>query len=206
MKKTIAYLLCLTLVLGMMLCGCGGQDTIIGTWTGEADLNETLNTSMEQAGLGDYFNFTAFVLEMTVVFNEDGTYSMSVSEDSFTAACQAVAAELSSGMELYLTDLLEEQGLDMTVEEFLELSGISLEDLTSELLTEETLNEGLSTLNISGQYIAEEGKLYTSGDIEEAVDMSYCDTYTLDGSTLTITMTATGEETSLPTMILTRVK
>lgn len=197
MKKNIARILCLIMVLSVVLCGCSEEkNELLGTWTGDMDLSEALNASMalEGSGMEDYFNFTGFTVELTMVFNEDGTYSMSVSEESVSAAFDTIIAQLSDGMTQYIEDLLEAEGLDMTVEEFLELGGISIDDLIAEAFTEEMLTEVVAAFEASGQYKAEGGKLYTSSSVDEAISENAYDSYSISGTTLTIEIVNAGDD------------
>ena len=81
---------------------------------------------------------------------------------------------------------IEDQGLDMTVDEMLELSGMNLDDVVEETMAEMT-NEMVAELGNfkeNGTYTTEDGILYTDSSADE--DSIGMDDYTVEGNVLTI--------------------
>ena len=89
MKKSIALLLCLVLVLS--LCACGAKESVVGTWNASVNMADLFNEQMaSEPEMAEYvkletLNF-AFVLEL----KEDGTCTMKVDPDAMTAAIEEI--------------------------------------------------------------------------------------------------------------------
>lgn len=212
MKKSIALLLCLVLVLS--LCACGAKESVVGTWNASVNMADLFNEQMaSEPEMAEYvkletLNFT-FVLEL----KEDGTCTMKVDPDAMTAAIDQLVADLTAGMEAYFKDMFAAQGLEVDVNEALSSMGISLEDLVSEMKNELLSEESLAEFTTESKYKAEDGKMYFSDDLESEINTDeYC-TYKLEGDTLTLeagTMAVDAEDEAfaeyLFPMTLTRAK
>ncbi len=190
MKKFLALVLSAVLLVGV-LAGCGGGkesasgDGLEGTWRTEIDMAEMINEQMAASGMGEFVNISDFSLAMVMEIKGDGTYAMTVDKDALTSSMEGVKDDLKSGVTAYMENMLKEQGADMSVEDALEASGMSLDDMVDQAFNEETMDEMTAGLHIEGQYKAEDGKFYTSGSVDEAPSDNY-ESYTLDGDTLTL--------------------
>lgn len=196
MKKRIALLLCLVMVLSVALCACGSseKDQILGTWEGSINLADAINATLAEgfaadpttADMAEYMTISSLSIDYTLTFNEDNTYSMVVDEAQVETAMTNAALEIVNGMIEYLGDVLAEAGVEMTVEEYMESMGISLEDLTNELLGEFNIADSLGDLNSEGNFKVSDGKLYMSDGLDYAVDEAVYETYTVESGILTI--------------------
>lgn len=188
MKRKIAMLLCLVIVLSVGLLGCsGGSDPLVGTWNGTMDLAELLNSALAaDAEFGEYLQVSSFALAYNLVFEEDGTYSMTIDDAALDQEMERVKGDLESGLYAYLDDLIAEEGLTLTSDELLNMSGVSMEELMDAALSEEMIDQLLGDLNMEGNFKAEDGKLFLSSGLDSSVDENVYDLYTLDGDTLTI--------------------
>ena len=203
MKKRIAMILCLVMALSVMLCGCGSEkDALIGSWTGAMDLTEAVNAALvsemgedeDAAEMAQYLTIDSLKINMTVTFNEDDTYSMVVDEASLEDAMMGMMDDMADGMIEYFEALLEAEGLDMTVEELLAYSGMSVESLAEDMYNAFATEDMFSDLNSEGNFKVSDGKLFLSDGLEYAVDEAIYELYTIEGNTLTIDKgTATDE-------------
>lgn len=193
MKKRIALLLCLVLALSAFLCGCGSEkDALIGSWTGDMDLTEAVNSAIveglgaEDADMAEYLTVDELKITMTMTFNKDDTYSLVVDEAAMEAAMRGMMDDMAAGMVEYFEVLLEAEGLDMTVEELLAYSGLSVETLAEEMYNSMGAEDMFSDLNSEGNFKVSEGKLFLSDGLDYAVDLAIYETYTVENNTLTI--------------------
>lgn len=188
MKKRIALLLSLVLVLSVALCACGSEkDKLLGTWTTTVDLAGAFNEEMAaDPEMGEYLKLESLEIAMTLTFNEDDTYALTVDPDSMDAAMEALVQELTDGMLLYFEDMLAEEGVDMDVEEALALMGISVEELVEQLRAEMVGDSTYEDMNSAGKYLLEEGKISMSESADTEPDPAVYNTYTLENGTLTI--------------------
>lgn len=194
MKRRIAWMLCVALLGALLLPGCGiyEKKALVGTWTGSVDLTQPLNDVIEpQLGeLNQFFTFDSFVLDCIVTFTGEGTYTMGFERSSVEKAFEQIMADLEEGMYAYMEQMLQDQGLDMTVEEYLEQGGSSakrvMEQTLAAMAPEALIEELLETSAMEGNFDAEDGKLMLSDGLEYQPDPAVYHTYRLTGGTLTI--------------------
>lgn len=213
MKKTMAMLLCVLLAFSVMLTGCANEkDALIGTWRGSVDLVQFLNEGLSSVDpeLGEYLRVSEFKMVYNLTFNEDGTYTMGADRDAVREAFDAVMKEMEVGLTEYLEYILNAQGLDMSVEEFMALSGLSMDALMEEAFTEDMMEEIASSMDMQGKFDAKDGKLYMSESLDTVPDTNVFEYYKLEGVTLTIDEGTQGEDRELMEfiypMVLTKVK
>lgn len=193
MKKRIALILCLVMMLSVCLCGCSSEkDALIGSWTGKMDVAEAINAGVVEglagsdAELAEYLTIEHLYITMTMTFNEDDTYAVTVDEAALNEAIDGMMDEIMDGMVLYFEDILAAEGVEMTVEELLALSGMSLDDLSAEMRASFDSQEMVAELSSEGNFKVADGKLFLSDGLDYAVDLEVYDLYTIEGSTLTI--------------------
>lgn len=191
MKKKIAALLCLVLMFTMILSGCGAneKDAILGTWEGTLDMTDALNASIAAAGdeeMAKYLAFDYFELKITMTFNADDTYALTVDEEHLSDQVDGLMEQMVDCMYTYMGDYLAEMGLDMSVDELLAQMGYTMEQLVEEYFDRDDLAESFSELETEGNFKVADGKLYMSEGTNYAVDEDVYETYTIEGSTLTI--------------------
>lgn len=188
MKRIIAAVLALVMMLALVGCGQTEAEKLVGTWTADVDMSSMTNELLASMGEGaeEYFTFEGFSVTLVMTFNEDGTYSSTIDQASAEAAVDSLMVTLEDGMVKMLEDQLAAAGLAMTVDEMLAASGMTMEDVlaavdTSSLVTEMT--EGAAT---EGKFEAKDGKLFLSDGLDYEVDEAVYDTYELDGNSLTL--------------------
>lgn len=189
MKKRIAMLLCMVMVLSVALCACSSEkDQLVGTWRGTMNLAEAVNMGMMEADpeVAEYLMVDTLNITFTLTFNKDDTYSMVVDADALDVAMQGMVDEMADGMIEYFEAVLEESGLEMSVEELLAASGLTVDALAEELYKEMDAEAMFTELNSEGNFKVADGKLYMSDGLDYAVDEAVYELYTVEGDTLTI--------------------
>lgn len=200
MKRTIAIILTVILA-AVMLVGCSNeQSKLLGTWKAEANLAEGIEQVMlEELGeQAEYFSIQDFTVNFVMTLNSDGTYSMTVEEDSVQTAFDALMEDMEAGMVKMLEEQISEMGIALSVEDMLAASGMTMESMMDQLkqglenagVMEQVIEESTE----EGRFKAKDGKLYMSAGLEYQVDENVYDTYTLDGDTLTLVTHVGGEE------------
>lgn len=186
MKRFTAIFLCVLLLCS--LCGCAReQDALIGSWVGTVDLSEAINADFAQdENLAPYMHVTDFCFDTTMTFLRDGTYTVSVDRSQLKTVMDALIVQLSDGMEQYIQVLAQQQDPAMTAEEYLSAVGLRMEDLFAHAYTEDTIDQMLSQLEMEGNFLVEEGKLFLSRDKRYAVNPAVWELYSVEGDTLTI--------------------
>lgn len=199
MKKNIAKILSLMLVLVMMLslAACSGdQEKLVGTWEAELEMADVFNESMGDAEEAEFLAVDSFCFKMVLTFTEEGTYTMSADADSVAAAMEGLKEELKGGMEEYLVYAMAQQGLEMSIDDIMEMMGMSMDELIDSIVTQDLIDEMVTAMVTEGNYRAEKGKLYLSDGVDSVVDMTVYETYTLEGDTLTLVSTTETDEFS----------
>ncbi len=189
MKKFLALILSAVLLVGV-LAGCGGDkaasdDGLEGTWRTEIDMADMINDQLAAGGMGEFVNISDFSITMVMDIKADGTYAMTVDKDALNGSMEGVKEDMKNGVIAYMENMIKEQGMDMSVEDAMAAANISLDDMIDQAFSEEAMDEMTANLHVEGQYKAEDGKFYTSGNVDEAPSDNY-ETYTLEGNTLTL--------------------
>ncbi len=219
--KSLKRILCLLLVLAMAisLAACSGKSdeaaqtsseaptaataatnaTLAGTWHVSIDLSDMLTTELTAAdpSLASYFHFESFIIDMYMVFGQDGTYSMYADPDTLETAWDAVKAEVEAGLYLYLQDELQTQGLgDYTVDEYLKESGTDMADLMESTFGSMDTEALAADFQAEGRYVIDGNRLYTSSDPDVLPSQETYEFFVLEGNTLTFDAPA-GSDTAL---------
>ena len=216
MKKMVCVLVAAAMVLALIGCGSSSKNNdkekFLGTWKVDVDLTDAFNDGftegMDQidAAASEYFNVDKFDFTVIFTFNDDGTYSMGVDDDSFNSSVDGVKESVKAGLTRYFEDMIVEMGLDMSVDEVLEASGMSMEALIDASLTPDMFGGVLEELNLSGKWKVENGKLYLTESADDDFDEEDFDYYeiTEEGIKLYIPE-GVEDETGLYPMLLTKV-
>lgn len=191
MKRIIAAALAAVMLLA--LAGCSsGDDTakLVGTWKGE--LGGSYVSDEMVAALGEetasYFDFSSFSISYTMIFNEDQTYCVTLTEEDARKAADDLMVIVEAGMVKMFEEQIALAGLDMTVDELLEMNGTTMDELMSESFDIDALVDELGSGTTSeGNYLAEDGKLYLSDSLDTKPSKLSYDEFTLKGNTLTLT-------------------
>lgn len=193
MKRGIAGLLCLVMVLSLVFAGCGADPKaeLIGKWEGELDATEGIKELfLASAGdMGEYIELDRFVLKLTMEFREDGTCTMSIDPDALQAAFSSMVQSVGAGLTQYFEQLIEEKNLEMTVDEMLEASGMGTMDELLDMMLEQAMAEiNSEDLVQDGKYIVKNGTLFISDDMDAEYKAEDASAYTVKDGKLTFRM------------------
>ncbi len=198
MKKIVGKLLAVIMVAAMLLSlsgcvnimdilGSSEEKKLMGKWEATVEMKDAINEELASDGEGlEYLLVDSFKLKLVMHLNEDNTYSVYADESSAKEAFEGLRSEWIQGLKKYLEDEIKKQGLDMTVEEVLNLSGTTIEAMLDEAITDEVLEEMLEDINLEGNFEAKDGKLYMSAGYDYDVDEKSYESYELKGDTLTL--------------------
>jgi len=184
MKKILCVILTLTILM-TVLTSCGNDERLIGTWETKIDLTDSISQGIaEDEELAQYIHIEGFLVTVLFTFRDDGTYTIKVDEDGFSEAYAGLALTYASGLRAYLSDVLEAQGSDMTVDEVVEKSGTTLEEMAADSLDMEAYKEAFLSVETEGNYKTSGDKLYTTDSLDAKVSKNVYDTYAFseDGS------------------------
>ena len=168
MKKHLSRLLCVTLVLAVLLslAGCGASDEkkLIGTWNTTMDLTDMTNELLTAASpdMAEYITLSDCSIDLVYTFNEDGTYQMSLVDESLEAWSQNILEGTTEGLQKYLDDMAQEEGL--TADDLLSAMGVDLDELLEMSMDTEAMQETVRSSEESGTYELKDGQLLTTPD------------------------------------------
>lgn len=187
-KRILSVILMLAILLSFTACGSGDKEKLVGTWKCEMDLVEQINTEMgldEESA--EYLNFDSFTIVLYMQINEDDTYSLYADTDALEQTMEAAKASFAEGMTKYLEDMvLAETGIAMSADDILAASNTTMDEMLAEAFPEGMVEELAEGMKQEGKFKAKDGKFYTSAGLEYEVDPAVYETYTLEGTTLTL--------------------
>ena len=187
-KRILSVILMLAILLSFTACGSGDKEKLVGTWKCEMDLAEQINTEMgldEESA--EYLNFDSFTIALYMQINEDDTYSLYADTDALEQTMEAAMASFAEGMTKYLEDMvLAETGIAMSADDILAASNTTMDEMLAEAFPEGMVEELAEGMKQEGKFKAKDGKFYTSAGLEYEVDPAVYETYTLEGTTLTL--------------------
>jgi hypothetical protein len=160
MKKWLLMLLSILLIAAMALsfAACGDndkddddekgsaskkydKDSIVGEWEGTVDYTELLGVHFEM------------LADVDCEFNEDGTCTIIIDAESMIKSMKKAGNTA-------IEDILAEAGMDMTPEEFLEMSGMTADEFFEMMLEEMAIED--TTMDC--EYSYEDGVLILDGE------------------------------------------
>ena len=208
MKKVIS--LVLALVLRLALCACGAEsdkDKLLGTWVATVNLADMINEEMAGTDptMAEYMKIDNLEMKFVLTFNKNDTCSMVIDEDALAGEIDDALDILMDGTKQYLEDLFADQGLDMPIDDLLDMAGVSLDDLRNELAGELDIADEFADMNFECNFKASKGKLYMSTSLDEEIDENKYDTYELKDGKLIID-TDTNEDVPFFPMTFEKVK
>ena len=186
MKKKLAVVLCLVMVFMLALTGCGESSKFVGKWEATIDITEYLKADMDDEML-EYIDIDNFELVLVMEFNKDGTYERTIDEDALADSLDDFKASIKKGLTKYFEAVIDDQGLDMTVDELLEQSDTDMDSVIDEAFDADTWGEIVDAIACEGQYKAEDGKLYLSLDEDDEIDEDMYWVYKLDDGKFKVT-------------------
>lgn len=217
MKKLIALLL--AAVMAFSLVGCADKPDLLGEYEVVLDLTDQIvqeydAAAMEATGvsLGEYLS--EFKLILRFVFNEDGTYKMTLDPNSLTVARENMETALYPLMDDTIISVFGQVAASMggtvetkeDVEAFFDLSwdtlymdmfGMEAEELIGSLLEESLASISPADFGAEGKYTAKDGKLIMSDSLDVELTEDAYETYVIEGDTVIVTGAVNLEETGV---------
>lgn len=196
MKHSIRKLagILLAAVMLLMLFGCSksaddDQKKFVGTWKATVDMTDLANESMQLSSgidsqtFSDYFEVSKFEFVLIFTFREDGTYSMAADEAQLNKNNEAFMAEIKAGLISYFEDMLAEEGIEMSADEFVEAqAGMSMDQYFDENFPDNMFDGMADAFAMSGKWKAASGKLYLSESVNEEATGGDYDLYEIVSS------------------------
>lgn len=188
MKKTLALVLTMVLLTGLLAgCGGGGDSAIVGTWKASMEMAGQMNELFESSGMGDYLKLNSFAVVVDYTFNADGTYSCAADEEALSATLESAKAEIKDGLIAFAEDTAAQSGQEgLTADDVFAAAGTTLDEMLDQMFTEETIKQMVEELAAEGNYKTGDGKLYLSDGLDHQPDEEMYHNYTIEGDTLTL--------------------
>lgn len=191
--KNSRIILALILVATMLftLAGCGAKDSdqFLGSWEATIDLADSIQEGLTAANaeMAEYIKISKLEVRAIFTFKEDGTFEITADKDFLTQSMESAKADMKAGLEKMYQDMLKENNYDMTVDEFLDSQGITLDALCDEALGEETVNSVIADMATQGNFVAKDGKLFMSAGLNYAIDEKSYEVYEISDNQLKLT-------------------
>jgi hypothetical protein len=185
MKKFLALLLAVMMVMTLAACGADADkeltEKIQGSWTLE------LTMTGDMMGVSEFTGEIA--LPITITFDADGIMTMHMTEENKAVFTESLETEMYAFMTDMMYSQFEDMGMtreeaDAAVQEYY---GQTMEELIEELMAdvmaELNADELAAEMESSSAYIIKNGKLYT-GESTDDLDVMECNEIELSGNTL----------------------
>ena len=189
MASILLAALMLLMLFGCSKSGASDQKKFEGTWKATVSLTDLANESIQQSSgidsqtFSKYFKVSKFELVLVFTFRDDGTYSLSVDEAQLNQNNKAFMDEIKAGMIKFFEDNLAEQGIDMSVDEFVEAqAGMSLDEYFDQTFPASIFDGMADSFSATGKWKAEDGKLYLSQSTSADIDTNDYDLYEFTSS------------------------
>lgn len=202
-KKIVSILLIAVMLLAFAGCGkskSGDKEQFVGSWKATLDMTDVLNESLRE-GIGDdemadYFEIEKFSFDVLFTFNDDGTYSTDVDQASLDKSAEAMREGVKDGLINYFEAMIDEMELEMSVDELLELSKISMDDLLEEAMPPDLFDDVVKEFKLKGNWKAENGKLYTTDSLSDDVNKSGYELYEITDDGIKLSLVDESEDES----------
>lgn len=156
---------------------------IVGKWKSEIDFSELFTEAMTGGDeeLAQYFEIKDIYLTFYFTFNKDGTYKLELDKEASAKNMEKLQLAIVKG---YVEVIFAGMGVEITFEEFLAESGMTTDEVLSEIMGDESIDEMVEEFEETGKWKVKGNKLYTTIDGE--FDESEYDTFVLSGNKLTL--------------------
>ena len=185
MKKFLALLLAVMMVMSLAACGADADkeltEKIQGSWTLELTMNGDMMGVSEFTG--------EIALPITITFDADGIMTMHMTEENKAVFTESLETEMYTFMTDMMYSQFEDMGMtreeaDAAVQEYYgQTMEEVIEELMAEVMTELDADELAAEMESSSAYIIKNGKLYT-GESTDDLDVMECNEIELSGNTL----------------------
>lgn len=214
MKKTIALLLAVVMLLALSGCGTKNAD-VTGTWRLRLELTEHVNQEVAASGgdFADYLKLKDFYIDMIMDISADGSYTFAVDQEATNKTVDQVKSQLITGLTKHLEDMIatEVESAGITVEDILSVYGVdSIEELLpvvigTDLESYFDENIGVEELISALMFEEETGKVKVTGnELTFTRDDGTVETGVYDPETQSIKLDANIEELNITELVLVR--
>ena len=203
-RKLLALLLTLAM-LTALLAGCGSDDSkkLIGSWVKTVSLAEIGDDWDGLEEMRDMMDLSKITIDVSLVFSDDGTYSMNIIPESAEVAVDVMYEEIKPFVRKQIEEQLAINGINKTVDEYLAWEGYTLDEFIALAFDRNELINLIISCSYSGRFDASDGKLYLSNSINQEPSRAQYSCYVFEGDTLLLTEDMGGKSV---TMRLNRVK
>ena len=196
-------------ITGDIAITAASRESLLGSWEGSIDITTYLNEQMATAGLGDYFVFSDMTMSVVMTFTEEGETTLAIDKDSVNDLMDSLLEQMKGGMNTMLQDLLDSYQIDMTVDEYLQASGTTLDELLEDSMDTAMSDDLFEELEQEGYYSIEDGLLFIADEKDEKMADDEANPYTIEDGVLTIEVSEENEDAEYASfmfpMVLTRV-
>ncbi len=162
----------LSLMITLIFTGCDSQrKELIGQWEGSTDLSQSLSNELQSEldeKMKNYVNLSKFPLDLLLTIRDDDTYDLHIKDAALAKAMSYLEEDLHYAVADYMTELTEDMGLTMTMEEVLSISGTTMEVLMAQLFSQNDLEQMVTgtihRLTQSGTYEIEDDTVILTSD------------------------------------------
>lgn len=163
------------------------EEAVAGLWCWELEMAVPITALMEQSmpEMAGKFEFTDLVMPVYIKLAEDGSFTAAIDAEAAAVWPSKFLPQAEEFLMCYFEAMIAASGLDMSVEEFMEMSGFSMEDMLQSLVDGVLSEEMMETIVAEGRgyYKLQDGKVYLYNG---ACNENVYDLYTLDGDTMVI--------------------
>ena len=170
----------LALVLLLMLAGCRPSDMrkLEGKWTAKVDLASAYEDLLarEDATVAAHIQLKDMKVDMTLRFEDDGTYRLRADTKDLDAAAEVMDEAIRNGMAAYL-----QAQTGKTMDNLLSATGQTMDELMDRYFEAELADAMADSLEAEGTYKVSGGKLIL---LDKAGNKVFEGKYEVDGETL----------------------
>lgn len=192
-RNIVSILMVVSMSFALFGCSSSGdnnsirdKEKFVGTWETTVDMTDYANKLLQQGidqdstNITEYINIDKYEVTLLYTFNDNETYSISADKDRLKQSFEAIKSDFKNGAIAYFEDILAANGIDKSVDEMLELSGVSLDDYINETFGDDMFRSMVVDMKSTGEWQVDGGLLYlTYDDMDENECLSY--EFTSDG-------------------------
>lgn len=160
---------------------------IVGIWEVTLNYDTVLNdTYAMDPTMAQFANFEGLSLIMRYEFREDETISITLDDASFQVFQERIKVQMKDFVIQFMKYLLELQGIDVSLEDYLAESGMDLDILIEREMDAAFSEEFFAEMETDGFYRLSEGYLYILEELDDKLEKDGGLDYKLEGDTLII--------------------
>ena len=211
MKRIIAILSILLIAVGA-LAGCKKEQDpaagLYGSWEAEVDLSSYLKERIikDNVKLKETLELSSYPAKVTFTFAEDGRITRTIDGGFGEETLAALQSDLLAGYTAYYTDYLKQNDLDMTIDEFENATGISLERKAAQIADKQYLEGLVDEIEYNGTFQVQETTVYLGGFTDAQTPIGHIFELKDGKLTLSVCTDPSGFEKAFYPLVLAAVK